>query len=265
MWWQRPQQSQVLSQLLWPTVFAGAALCLLFGLGFWQLERLSWKEALLARLAARAGAEPMALAAVERRWRQGEDVEYLHAVAKGRFHNDKELYLFAPTPAGLGWHVYTPLEIAPGRILWVNRGWVDDAHKRPEQRPAGQIEGDPEVRGLIRATSPPGLFTPSNDAAANLWYWPDLAHMTRAAYGAAPPPALAFRLELDQQPAPPGGLPRGGITRLDLPNRHLEYAVTCFALGLTLIVVYFAFVRHRLRSGQSKPAAERAGHGRGAG
>ena len=44
------------------------------------------------------------------------------------------------------------------------------------------------------------------------------------------------------------GLPRGGVTRLDLPNRHLEYALTWYGLALTLIGVFVAFARGRLRS-----------------
>jgi surfeit locus 1 family protein len=250
--WQRLRQAH----LLGPTVAAAAALAILLGLGLWQLERLHWKEALLAAMAARVSAEAMPLAAVERRWQQGEDVAYLHAAVEGRFDHDRERYLYAPTAAGLGWHVYTPFLVAPGRILWVNRGWVDDAHKAPGTRALGQIAGATQVRGLVRVTPSPGLFTPNNDAAGNLWYWPDLALMTRAAYGPDAPASLPFRLELDAQPLPPGGLPRGGVTRLDLPNRHLEYAVTWFGLGLTLIAVYFAFVRQRLRlagAGQARP------------
>jgi surfeit locus 1 family protein len=215
----------------------------------WQLERLAWKEALLARLAARVAAEPMDLAAVERRWQADRDVEYLHAVASGRFHHDQERYLYAPQPEGLGWHVYTPLEISPGRILWVNRGWVDDAHKSPPRRAVGQVAGETQVRGLIRRSQPPGMFTPANDTAGNLYYWPDLAQMTATAFGTEAPDSLPFRLEADRQPLPPEGLPRGGVTRLDLPNRHLEYALTWFALALALIAVYFAFARHRLHPG----------------
>jgi len=239
--WQRLRQARLLS----PSLIAAGVLALLIGLGVWQLQRLQWKEALLARLAARVAAEPMSLAAVERQWRTNEDVEYLHAVAKGRFHHDKERYVYAPQPEGLGWQVYTPLEIAAGRILWVNRGWVDDLHKTPPNRLAGQIGGDTEVRGLIRRPAPQGAFTPNNDWQGNLWYWPDLAQMTVSAFGPGVA-SLPFRLEADREPAPPGGLPRGGVTRLDLPNPHLQYAITWFALALTLIAVYFAFVRHRL-------------------
>src|SRR5215510_13927150 len=178
--WRRLRQARLLSA----TLFGVLALVGLLGLGSWQLERLTWKEGLLARLAGRVGAARMALDAVERQWRAEGDVEYLHAVAKGRFHHDKERYLYAPQPGGLGWHVYTPLELAPGRILWVNRGWVDDAHKRAEQHAPGQSTGETEVQGLIRLTAPPGLFTPHNEQARNLWYWPDLAAMTGSAFPA---------------------------------------------------------------------------------
>jgi surfeit locus 1 family protein len=250
--WQRLRQARLLGM----TVFGLIALVGLIGLGSWQLERLAWKEALLARLAERVGAASMALAEVERQWRAGGDVEYLHAAASGRFHHDKERYLYAPHSQGLGWHVYTPLEVAPGRILWVNRGWVDDAHKRADQRAPGQPMGETEVKGLIRRTAPPGLFTPHNDQARNLWFWPDLAHMTASAFPAQAPHTLPFRLEVDGSPLPPGGLPRGGVTRLDLPNRHLQYALTWFALALALIAVYFAFARHRLRLARAKEAEQ---------
>ena len=246
--WQRLRQARLLSA----TACTLLTLAGLIGLGLWQLERLAWKEGLLARLVARVGAEPVPLGAVERQWSAGGDVEYLHAAVRGQFHHDKERYLYAPKPEGLGWQVYTPLEVGPGRILWVNRGWVDEAHKRPDQRAAGQPAGATEVKGVIRLTAPPGLFTPRNDQAHNLWYWPDLAPMTGSAFPPPGPETLPFRLEVDASPLPPGGLPRGGVTRLDLPNRHLQYALTWFALALVLIAVYFAFARHRLRLGGAK-------------
>jgi surfeit locus 1 family protein len=254
--WQRLRHARLVSASL----AAATVFCLLLGLGVWQLQRLTWKEALLARLATRVAAEPMPLTAVERQWQANRDVEYLHAVARGRFHYDKERYLYAPQPGGLGWHVYAPLEIAPGRLLWVNRGWVDDPHKAPQQRRQGQIGGETEVKGLIRRAAPPGSFTPSNDVAGNLWYWPDLAQMTASAF----PPGfdnLPFRLEADREPAPPGGLPQGGVTRLDLPNHHLQYAATWFALALTLIAVYFAFVRHRLGLAEAGKSGQTPGGG----
>jgi surfeit locus 1 family protein len=241
--WQRVRHAG----LVWPSLFAAAALVLLVGLGVWQLERLAWKEALLARVATRAAGAPTSLVAADQQWRERGDVEYLHVTAVGRFHHDKERYLYAPRPSVLGWHVYTPLDLGAGRILWVNRGWVDDPHKRPEARAQGQVAGDTAVNGLLRQSTPPGPFSPRNDPEGNLWYWPDLAAMTRSAFAGREPETLPFRLEADLEPRPPGGLPQGGVTRLDLPNRHLQYALTWFAMALSLIAVYLVFARNRLR------------------
>ena len=263
--------------LIWPTVAALAGLAVLIGLGTWQLERKRWKEDLLAKIAARAHANPVEFALKARvdqstivlEVDEGSELfkkfvrghlEYTHVSVIGRFHHDKERYLYVPSPKGAGWHVYTPLEFASGRIVWINRGSVPNEHKGPATRLRGQVAGVVEVRGLVRLPAAKGLFTPENDAARNIWYWPDLAAMTAAAFPAGPqnapgapqrPAALPQVIEADAKPEPPGGLPRGGVTRLQLPNRHLEYAVTWYGLALTLVGVYLAFAFSRLRASSS--------------
>ena len=103
------------------------------------------------------------------------------------------------------------------------------------------------MTGLVRVPHGPGLFAPANDVAHNLWYWPDVAAMQSSAFAGTDVRASAFWIDADARPEPPGGLPRGGVTRLDLPNRHLEYALTWYGLALTLIGVYGAFAISRLR------------------
>ena len=233
------------AKLVWPTVAALAALGVLLGLGTWQLERKRWKEDLLAKIADRVASDPRPVA---RAAELGGDIEYMHVSALGRFFHDKERYLYSPAPSGLAWHVYTPLETAPGRIVWVNRGVVPDASKAPATRSAGQVAGESQVRGLVRVPQKKTLFTPQNDAAGNLWYWADIPALTASAFpqGSAVS-ALPFILEADAQPLPPGGLPKGGVTRIALSNRHLEYAVTWYGIALTLVGVYLAFAINRLR------------------
>lgn len=234
--------------LIWPTLLALAGLAVLVSLGTWQLERKRWKEDLLAKIAARTTADPVPLARAVSLLSASGDVEYLHVAVGGTFHHDKERYLYAPAPAGLGWHVYTPLELTPGRIVWVNRGLVPDERKDPARRQAGQVEGGTEVRGLVRLPASRGMFTPENDADRNLWYWADVPAMTGSVFGPRAVAALPFVVEADAQPLPPGGLPRGGVTRLALPDRHLEYALTWYGLGATLAGVYLVFSINRLRS-----------------
>jgi surfeit locus 1 family protein len=222
-------------------------LAILVGLGNWQMSRKVWKEALIAKIAQRVGAPPIPLANDSQVARvETDDAEYLHVSLKGRFHHDKERYLYAPAPAGLGWHVYSPLEWAPGRFVWINRGFVPDARKDPSTRTQGQLAGEVEISGLLRIRQAKSMFTPDNDVARNLWYWPDVAAMQASAFGTAAN-AAAFTVDTDARSEPPGGLPRGGVTRLDLPNRHLEYALTWYGLALTLIAVFVAFARGLLR------------------
>jgi surfeit locus 1 family protein len=235
--------------LIWPTALSVAGLAVLIGLGTWQLQRKQWKDQLIARIAARIAASPVPLSQAQQTWLAGGDIEYLHVTARGRLHHDKERYLYAPAKSGLGWHVYTPLEWAPSQVVWINRGFVPDERKHPASRREGQLPGEVEVTGLVRVPHGTGLFTPANDVAHNLWYWPDAAAMHASAFADTAMRGLAFTVDADARPEPPGGLPRGGVTRLDLPNRHLEYALTWYGLALTLIGVYAAFAASRLRPG----------------
>ena len=45
----------------------------------------------------------------------------------------------------------------------------------------------------------------------------------------------------------PGGYPLGGETRIELPNDHLQYAITWFALAIALVVIYLVFHHQRGR------------------
>jgi surfeit locus 1 family protein len=56
---------------------------------------------------------------------------------------------------------------------------------------------------------------------------------------------LPFFLDADATPVP-GGLPRGGVTVIDLPNNHLQYAITWYGLALALVAVsLFAWLRRK--------------------
>ena len=63
---------------IWPVLLASAlGIAILVTLGFWQVERLKWKEELLAQLGANAAAEPIGLAEVEALQAEGRNVEFV--------------------------------------------------------------------------------------------------------------------------------------------------------------------------------------------
>jgi len=71
------------------TACSAAALAVLVGLGLLQLQRLQWKEGLIAQIEARVKAEPVSLKEAVAQASAGEDVSYLRVRVEGRFDNAK--------------------------------------------------------------------------------------------------------------------------------------------------------------------------------
>ncbi len=92
------------------------ALAILVSLGTWQVERLHWKEGLIADIAQRRASAPVPLADIERMLASGGDIEYRPVTTTGRYVNNKERHFFATWRGQTGYYIYTPLELA-GRTL----------------------------------------------------------------------------------------------------------------------------------------------------
>jgi len=143
--------------------------------------------------------------------------------------------------------VITPLATADGAVVLVDRGFVPNAFKELSSRTQGEIDDDVAVTGLARNPDSQGLFIPDNEPEGNRWFWRDLDAMSKSMFPAGAPDIAPFFLEAERSDIP-GGWPLGGQTRLDLPNNHLQYALTWFLLALCLVVIYVIYVRSRLRA-----------------
>ncbi len=233
--------------LIFLTAFTLAGLALLIGLGVWQLKRLAWKEGLIAEIETRAKGEPVTLQDAIAVAREGRDPSYYRVHVKGHFDHAKERYLYALSTDGEpGWHVITPLDTVEGELVLVDRGFVPDRVRDPSTRAAGQLDGDVDVTGLVRLPESQGLFIPDNDPNANRWFWRDLSGMTYSMFPTATMDPAPFFLEAEKSDVP-GGWPEGGQTHLELPNNHLQYAVTWFLLAGALVVIYVVYVRSAYR------------------
>lgn len=225
---------------------ASVAFLVLVGLGTWQVQRLFWKEALLATIAERVSAPPAPLAEIEARAARGEDIDYWPVELRGAFVNTGERHFFATHDGQSGFYVYVPMRLADGRAVFVNRGFVPYEIKEQAKRPGSTIEGETVVRGLTRNRLPgkPSMIVPDNDLAKNIFYWKDLDAMAKTAGLPAGMAVVPFFVDADATPNP-GGLPVGGVTIVDLPNSHLQYAVTWYGLAAALVGVTAVWLRGR--------------------
>jgi surfeit locus 1 family protein len=228
-------------------ILLAAAFSVLVALGTWQVYRLQWKEGLLAAIDERVNAEPVELAEAERRYRMDGSVEYWPVTARGTFLHSGERHFFTTWKGQSGFNLYTPLMLADGRAVFVNRGFVPYDRKDAATRPEGQIEGVNEIAGLARDPlgEKPSFIVPDNEPDKNVFYWKDITAMAQTANLPAGTEVLPFFIDAGDAPVP-GGRPAGGVTLIDLPNSHLQYAITWYGLALALAAVaLFRFRRHR--------------------
>ncbi len=242
--------SPALRSLLWPFIATCLALAVMLGLGVWQVQRLNWKNDLIAKIEARTHGAPAPLPP-QNEWRElrAEAYDYTRVSVIGRFEHEREILIFRGTAdgkasgAGPGYQVLTPLRLADGSHVVINRGFVPLASKDPNTRKAGLIVDEVKITGLMRAPEARNAFTPPDNPAKNEWFTRDPAKIA-AHFGLEK--AAPFAIDADATPVP-GGLPVGGSTVLSIPNNHLSYAVTWFGLALTLLGVFGVFAARRLK------------------
>ncbi|MEO5760423.1 MAG: SURF1 family protein [Mesorhizobium sp.] len=216
---------------------------ILLALGTWQVQRLRWKEGLLQTIDQRTHSAPLPLAEVEKQFSATGDVDYTPVTVTGTFRHADERHFYATWEGDAGFNVYTPLDLDDGRYVLVNRGFVPYDLKDAAKRLKGQIPGKVSVTGLARNPLPgkPSMMLPDNDLTKNIFYWKDRDAM---AMSAGLPLAKLVPIFIDANAAAnPGGLPVGGVTIIDLPNSHLQYAMTWYGLAATLAVVLFLRLR----------------------
>jgi len=216
------------------TIAALIMVAILVGLGVWQLQRLQWKEALIATVNGHMTAPAISLD--QAMAMSADEVQYRKVALTGRFDNDKEAYVFTTGAGGEPvYHVLTPFVTGGDRTLMVDRGEIPSDLLGPASRP--RIDGQTRVVGVWRLPDPPGWFTAPPDRKRRIWYARDLAGIAAADGVTLAAPVL---IEADATPNL-GGWPEGGKTVVDFPNNHLQYAITWFGLAAGLTGVYFAY------------------------
>ena len=228
-------------------------------LGNWQVRRLAWKRALIARVDERVHA-PAVAAPARARWAgvNAQADEYRHVAVEGVYLYGLTTRVQAATELGAGFWLLTPLCGADGAIVLVNRGFVaadapapaasasasTEVSKSAPVCQAGARDGARKVEGLLRISEPGGGFLRRNDPSGQRWYSRDVAAIA-AARGLPGAAVAPYFIDAQAgQEAPPAAnaaktghaeaSPSGGLTVISFPNSHLVYALTWYALAALL-------------------------------
>ncbi|RDS79311.1 SURF1 family protein [Dyella monticola] len=231
------------------TLLALLGLALFIGLvllGNWQVHRLAWKRALITRVDTRVHAPPVA-PPPRAQWPgvTAEKDEYLHVRLSGVFLHDRQTLVWTATDEGSGYWVMTPLRMADGSIVLVNRGFAPTDWCGHDGHCAAGPGGDVTVTGLVRMSEPSG-FLRHNDPAHNSWYTRDVSAIAaaRGLQDVAP-----YFVDADAGQNQGARWPEGGMTVIQFPNNHLSYLITWYLLALMVLgaSVYVGYDEYRMR------------------
>jgi surfeit locus 1 family protein len=228
-----------LRRYLFPLIVGLGGAAILAALGVWQLQRLAWKEGILAEIEARIEAPPVAVPAEP----DPSAHEYLPVRATGTT-GARELHVLVSTrERGAGFRIVTAFETEAGRRLLLDQGYVpDDAKDAP--RPPREVT----ITGNLLWPDERDVFTPENDPEANFWFARDLAPMAEA-LDTEPVLIVARRAE---PPLGPDPLP---VSTEGIPNNHLGYAIQWFGMAVVWLGMTALLIRRITARAQGKPGA----------
>ena len=227
------------------TIAALIAFAILIGLGAWQLHRLSWKKELLANIAAAQAAPAQPIERVLNALANGHNVDFTRVEVTCRgLARAQAVELYALKGGEIGSRLISscPVLTALYRSILVDRGFIPDTvAARPLPDPL--VIDDVEVVGILRTPERGNFMTPPN--TAKRWYLHNAQAMGKALNTVQPVAPVFLMAETSSNPEfralEPAPFP------VDIPNRHLEYALTWFGLAGALAGVYGAAVFKRMR------------------
>jgi len=206
----------------------GAAI--LVALGIWQVQRLAWKEAIVADINARITAAPVDLPT----WPDSEVDAYLPVTVSGEVGDEALHVLVSQKQTGAGYRVIVPLTLEDGRRILVDLGFTLTKNKD-----VINTAGPARITGNLQWPQEVDSFTPEPDTERNIWFARNVPLMAETL--GTEPLLVVVRdgTGIDPKIAP---LP---VDTARIPNDHLQYAITWFSLAAIWLAMTVLFLRRR--------------------
>lgn len=218
-----------MKRYIFPLALGIVGCAILISLGIWQVQRLGWKEAMLAHISARIEGPPQALPP------EGTDtrpLKYDPVSVAGRTTGQEILVLSGLKGVGAGYRVIDAFETDLGRKILLDRGFIPEGDKATA-RPATDLT----VTGNLHWPEEADSYTPAPDAKTGIWFARDVPAMADK-LGTEPLLVVARTVQGDAQ-----GITPVPVTITGIPNDHLGYAITWFLLaivwaGMTIFLLW---------------------------
>ena len=203
---------------------------ILISLGVWQVQRLNWKEDLLARIESQIAGAPIPLAdAIEPEFQRYAPVEL-----QGTFSEGHLRMLASRKSIGPVYRIIRPFVAESYGLIMIDTGWIRDSDT--------VLPAPTEKLTLVGNLDNPNeadRFTPAPDLSENIWFARDVAAMSRSLN--TEPVMVVLR----ETPGDDLGVTAWPVDTAGIPNDHLQYAITWFSLAAIWLGMSVYFLRRQ--------------------
>jgi surfeit locus 1 family protein len=223
-------------------------LAILLALGVWQVKRLHWKTDLLAQIEQGQALPPTPLSIILEDEKAGKIIAWRKVMVQGSIADEPVRPLYAIRHGKPAQRALAPFINENGTVITVDFGFIDHIIKPDYRLPrTGEMV---TLQGILKPVRKVGRFAPANQPDG-LWYWPDTATMLSPFF--ANRAVENYVLDL-QAPRLYPDWPVPAPAHAQIPNNHLDYALTWFGLALAALGIYFGW---HVRAGRLRFGAGR--------
>ena len=216
-------------KLLFPLVIGLGGIAILLWLGFWQVDRLAWKEGVIADIETRLAEDPVPLPMQI----DPETDNYRTVIMQGAATGEEIRFLDSGTAAGTGHRIISAFELVDGRRVMLDQGLL------PLYAEEGQaLTDEVTVQGNLIWPDDVSEQAPEGDE----WYARDVPAMAEALGTEPVLIVLSAASEYDLRLSP---LP---VDTRSIKNDHLEYAITWFLLAVVWLAMTMFYMARSMRS-----------------
>ena len=202
-------------------------LLVLLSLGVWQTKRLAWKVSLLENINYNLSSEPAFLSNSVKK----SEHNYKMVKVKGALE-PRSIFILTPVKgSGAGFRVISPFKLVDGGKILLDRGVIKEKDKSLLKTSGQQSL----VTGYLSWPNETDYFTPEPNFTRNIWFSRDLEKMANFL---ETQPILVVLTENRLDPSIRMQDPTN-----DIPNNHLQYAITWFMMAILWfgMSVYFVY------------------------
>ncbi len=189
-------------------------LTLLF-LGDWQLKRLEWKLNKISTIDRKISSLPVDLPESP----QKDEHQYLSVKIKGEILRDELHVLTSTKQKGPGFKIISPFLLDNGKKILIDQGFILEKEKDNIRK-----IGFDTIEGNLLWPNEVEYFTPNPNIEQNIWFARDLEMMSEK-LGTSRILVIVSDYGLNKNVIPTP-------INTNLPNNHLQYAITWFSLSL---------------------------------